>query len=110
MHELSITKNIIAIVEAKAQGRRVQRVKLVIGKLSGIEPTSIRFCYDLCSAGTLLQQSELEIDEIEGRGECQKCNRSVELEVPLGVCPCPERGPLAIVQGNELLVKEMEVA
>jgi len=36
MHELGITRNIVAIVGDAANGRRVRRVMLDIGKLSGV--------------------------------------------------------------------------
>lgn len=36
MHELSITQNIVAIVSEYAEGKKVQRVLLEVGKLSAI--------------------------------------------------------------------------
>lgn len=109
MHELSITRNIVAIVSERAKGRTVTKVRLLIGKLSGIEVPAIRFCYDLCAEGTPLAGSELVIDEVEGRGTCEKCGEVVQLSQPVAICPCPERARLRIDQGEELLVKEMEV-
>ncbi|MHC5825016.1 MAG: hydrogenase/urease maturation nickel metallochaperone HypA, partial [Nostoc sp.] len=47
MHELGITKNIVAIVAEHARGAKVQRVLLEIGKLSAIMPNAIRFCFDI---------------------------------------------------------------
>ncbi|MEC7192467.1 MAG: hydrogenase maturation nickel metallochaperone HypA, partial [SAR324 cluster bacterium] len=46
MHELSITQNLVAIVEEHARGQRVKRVTLEIGKLSGVMADAIRFCFD----------------------------------------------------------------
>ena len=50
MHELSITRNIGAIVGEHARGRKVTRVRLKIGKLSAIMPDAIRFCFELHAA------------------------------------------------------------
>ena len=66
MHELSITRNVVAIVAEKAVGARVSRVKLQIGKRSGIEPGAIRFCFPICAADTVLAGATLEIDEPDG--------------------------------------------
>tara|TARA_A100001015_G_scaffold307351_1_gene403085 strand:- start:899 stop:1036 length:138 start_codon:yes stop_codon:yes gene_type:complete len=45
MHELSITQNLVAIVEGHAQGQPVKRVTLEIGKLSGVMADAIHFCF-----------------------------------------------------------------
>jgi len=105
MHELAITRN---IVDEKAAGRRVRRVRLQVGKLSGIEVQAIQFCYELCAEGTALEGSQLEVDEIEGSGRCVDCGERVALERPIAICPCPKRATLEIEAGEELLVKEME--
>ena len=45
MHELGISRNIVAIVGDAAKGRRVRRVTLEIGKLSGVMADAIVFCF-----------------------------------------------------------------
>ena len=67
MHELSITRNVVAIVSERAQGQRVTRVRLEIGRLSAVVPDSIRFCFDICAQGTPLEGAELEIVESAGQ-------------------------------------------
>jgi hydrogenase nickel incorporation protein HypA/HybF len=61
VHELSITRNVVAIVSERAAGQRVTRVRLEIGRLSAVVPESIRFCFDICAQGTVLEGAELEI-------------------------------------------------
>lgn len=65
MHEFGITQNIVAIVTEHAKGAKVQRVLLEIGKLSAIMPDAIRFCFDICTQGTVLEGATLEILEIQ---------------------------------------------
>ena len=67
MHELSITRNVVAIVSERAEGQRVTRVRLEIGRLSAVVPDSIRFCFDICAQGTPLEGAELEIVESAGQ-------------------------------------------
>jgi hydrogenase nickel incorporation protein HypA/HybF len=67
MHELGITRNIVAIVTEHAGGARVKRVSLEIGKLSAVLPDAIRFCFDVCSRDTLLEGAELTIHESAGQ-------------------------------------------
>lgn len=107
MHELSITRNIIAIVSEHAAGQQIMRVRLQVGKLSAIMPEAIRFCFDLCAAGTAAEGAKLEIDEIAGLAECEACNKEIVLTVPAGRCAACG-GTLRITAGEELLIKEIE--
>ncbi len=61
MHELGITRNIVAIVAEAAKGRPVRRVTLEIGKLSGVMSEAIAFCFDVVAQGTPLEGAALEI-------------------------------------------------
>jgi hydrogenase nickel incorporation protein HypA/HybF len=67
VHELSITRNVVAIVSERAVGQRMTRVRLEIGRLSAVVPDSIRFCFDICAQGTPLEGAELEIVESAGQ-------------------------------------------
>ncbi|MBE9228063.1 hydrogenase maturation nickel metallochaperone HypA [Phormidium sp. LEGE 05292] len=109
MHELGITRNIVAIATEHANGYPVKRVTLEIGKLTAILPDSIRFCFDVCSQGTLLEGAKLEIIEIPGLAHCRQCQTEVSLEMPYGICHACGSSDLEIFQGEELKIKELEV-
>jgi hydrogenase nickel incorporation protein HypA/HybF len=108
MHELGITQNIVAIVAEHAQDAKVQRVSLEIGKLSAIMPDAIRFCFDVCCQGTVLEGAILEIIEIPGLGQCRQCGAEIPLEQPFGVCGCGSV-ELNLIAGEELKIREMEI-
>ena len=110
MHELSITRSIVAVVAERAGERRVSAVRLAIGKLSGVDVGAVRFCFDACAQGTVLAGAALVIDEIPGRGRCDACGREVELVEPLLRCGCSPTTMLSVVSGDELLVRSMEVS
>lgn len=109
MHELGITRNLVAICAERAQGAKVQRVTLVVGKLSAILPDAIRFCFDICAKGTALEGAALDIVEPPGRGRCRVCEAEVELNALGGRCACGSRD-LQVISGEELKIREMEVA
>jgi len=52
VHELAITRNVVAIVGEAAKGRRVTHMTLEIGKLSGVPADAVAFCFDIVAAGT----------------------------------------------------------
>jgi hydrogenase nickel incorporation protein HypA/HybF len=109
MHELGLTRNIVSIVSEKAQGAKVTRVILEIGKLSAVLPDAIRFCFDIVSQGTVLDGADLEIIETRGKGKCQACGIQFELEHPYGQCPCGS-ADITLLDGQQLLIKQMVTA
>jgi len=108
MHELSISRNIVAIVGEAARGRRVRRVTLEIGKLSGVMCEALAFSFDLVAQGTAVEGAALDIREIEGRARCLQCD--AELVVPdfFTVCRCGSRR-LSHLSGEELNVKSIDL-
>ena len=109
MHELSITRDVVAICAEHARGAQVRRVTLEIGKLSAVMPDAVRFCFDVCARGTPLEGAELEIVEPDGQAVCRACGAGVGLTQLFGRCECGSTD-LRLVAGDELKVREMEVA
>ncbi|MBE9216624.1 hydrogenase maturation nickel metallochaperone HypA [Plectonema cf. radiosum LEGE 06105] len=108
MHELGITQNIVSIVSEYAEGKKVQRVLLEIGKLSAIMPDAVQFCFDICSQGTVLENANLEIIKTPGLAVCRQCGAEISLEKPFGKCNCGST-QLDLIAGEELKIKEIEV-
>lgn len=108
MHELGISRNIVAVVEEAARGRRVRRVRLEIGKLSGVMRGAIEFSFDLVAAGTPIAGAVLEIEEIDGRGRCSDCATELALPTFFTACPCGSRRVKPIA-GEELNIKSVDL-
>ena len=109
MHELKITQNVVAAISEQAKGAKVQRVLLEIGKLSGIMPEAVRYCFDVCSQGTVAEGAVLAIQEVPGLARCRQCGAEIPLfDQPLGVCQCGSV-ELVLIRGQDLKVKEIEV-
>ena len=56
------------------------RVVLEIGRLSGVVPDALRFCFEICAKDTILDGAALEIREIAGRAHCGACGADVALD------------------------------
>ena len=108
MHELSLACSIVEACAERAGNDRVLRVTLEVGQLAAVLPDALRFCFDVCAQGTVLEGATLDILEMPGRGVCRNCGRSTAVSSPYGLCECG--GVLHIVGGRELRMKEMEVA
>jgi hydrogenase nickel incorporation protein HypA/HybF len=108
MHELGITRNVVAIASEAARGARVRKVTLEIGMLSGVMTEAIRFCFDTVSAGTSLAGAELEIREIEGQARCKACGSLYALPTLFTACACGSRDCERLA-GEELKIKFIEL-
>lgn len=108
MHELSIATAVVEACAERAGGARVLRVRVEIGQLTAVLPDALRFCFDICAQGTDVEGAELQILETPGRAVCEACGASVTLSSPFGRCDCG--GILRILAGNEMRVKDMEIA
>ena len=108
MHELALTQSIVEICAERAQGAKVRRVILEIGSLAAVMPDALRFCFDMCAAGSELEGARLEIIDIAGRGRCRVCDTQMEMKDYLARCGCGSFD-IECIAGEGLRVKEMEV-
>ncbi|WP_131739421.1 hydrogenase maturation nickel metallochaperone HypA/HybF [Actinomadura roseirufa] len=109
MHELAITESVIDAISEQLSEMRVTVVHLEIGRLSGVLPDAVRFCFELAGEGTCVAGARLEITEPEGRGTCRACAGSFAARDPLAVCPCGS-ADVAITGGDGLRITGVEVA
>jgi hydrogenase nickel incorporation protein HypA/HybF len=109
VHELAITESLVGAVVEHVGAAKVLRVQLVIGRLSGVVPDAVRFCFDVCAEGTSLAGAQLDIVEAPGRAQCRDCQASVELDDLIALCPCGSAN-LQLLSGQELRLSEVEVA
>jgi hydrogenase nickel incorporation protein HypA/HybF len=108
MHELSITESLVERVCEGAEGARVLRVVVEIGKLSAVVPHAVRACFDVCAQGTAIEGAVLEVVEIGGRGRCRECGAEIDVPDLLSGCACGSHD-LEILRGEELRIREVEV-
>lgn len=108
MHELGITRNIVAIVGDAAKGRKVRRVTLDIGDLTGVLGEAVAFCFETVAKGTALEGAILDIRRIAGRARCDACGLEFDQATLFSPCRCGSRR-LTRLQGEELRIKSMEV-
>jgi hydrogenase nickel incorporation protein HypA/HybF len=109
MHELALTESVVTAVAERVGAAKVTRVQLEIGRLSGVAPDSVRFCFDVCAEGTALAGAMLDIVETPGRAQCRDCQAQVELDDLIALCVCGSAN-LQLQSGQELRIIEVEVA
>lgn len=109
MHELGITRNLVAIVSEQAHGQRVRRVWLEIGARTALMPDAVRFCFDVVAQGTVLEGAALDILEILPGLQCEDCGSCAASIDELRHCAQCGSSKLRRRSGDELNIKAMEV-
>ena len=77
MHELSIARSIVELVEEQADNRGasvVEELELEIGHLSGVEIQTLAFALDSAIKGSKLEKARIIRHYIES---CPRCRLSV---------------------------------
>jgi len=113
MHEMSLAEGMLQIVVAAARSadaRRVQAVRLELGALSHVERDALRFCFDAVTRDSVAEGARLEILETPGRAWCMPCGTSVELQRLGDACPHCGSYQLQVTQGEEMRVRDIEIA
>ncbi len=111
MHELSITQSLLEIVNqevAKHAISKVTIVKLQVGKLSAIQPTSLTFCFEFLTKGTPVEGAELVIEVVPVRARCLGCEESFEVNGLLFACPNCSGRNIEMISGRELSIIEIQ--
>jgi hydrogenase nickel incorporation protein HypA/HybF len=108
MHELSITCSIVECVTETAKGRKVHRVTVEIGELSGVACDSISFWFPEVARGTEAAEASLEIREIAAVACCETCGAEFQTPSILTTCSC---GSFRFkrLSGEELNLKSIEL-
>ena len=112
MHEMSLAEGVLQLIE-DAAGRdaftRVRTIWVEIGRLSGVEPEALAFCFDAVTRGSIAEGAQLEIVHVPGSGHCVECGRDTELEAVYDACRHCGAVPVQVTGGTEMRVKELEV-
>ena len=109
MHELAITQSVVEAVTERTGSAPVTSVRLRVGRLAGIVPDAMRFCFELVTAGTPLEGAALEFEQPEGRGRCRSCDAEFVLADLILLCDCGS-ADVEVLAGRELAVASVVLA
>ncbi len=113
MHEMSLAEGIREIVldQARQHGfARVTCLRLEIGRFAGVEKPALEFAFDVVMRGSPAEGARLEMLDLPGRALCFDCETTVEIDSRLSPCPRCGGGRLLPEGGDEMRIKDMEVA
>ncbi len=113
MHEMSLCEGLRSLIEEQAQRHavdRFSRVRLEIGRFAGVEKEALAFAFDVVMRGSVAEGARLEMIDLPGRALCYDCMKEVEIAARLDPCPDCGGGKLMPQGGDEMRLKDLEIA
>jgi hydrogenase nickel incorporation protein HypA/HybF len=113
MHELGIAQNILEIVRQsvlREQIEAVRGIKIRVGRLSGVVPDSLDFCFNAIVSDTDMRRASLVIEQVPTASECRDCMHRFQVEEFDFACPACRSTNLELISGKELEIIEIELA
>lgn len=113
MHELGVVFYIIDQVEEVArenQAASISKITVQIGEVSTVIPSYLEDCFQWArSRHPLVENAELVVEPIEAVTFCDDCGKNYATIQHGRICPYCGSGRTWLMQGNECLIKEIEV-
>jgi len=112
MHEFWVTENIldIALKEAeKAQAKKITKINLVVGELTGFVPDCIEFYFETMSKNTIAEKASLHFELTPAQLRCRDCSSVFEPKESGWQCPECHSQSVEIIGGRDLYLASMEV-
>lgn len=112
MHELSVTQSIlnIALQSAhKAGAKRVNKIKIAVGEMTGYVPQYVQEYFNIVSRDTIAEKAELEFIKVPASAECLDCGRETKLAGFKFVCEHCGSQNLKLIHGREFLVESIDI-
>ena len=111
MHEVAVAQRMVEIALRAADengGGRVVAARLLLGKLTCVDPETLDFAFGVATRGTLAQGCRLEIVRIPARLRCRSCQLEHERDL---LEPCPACGAAGgeVLQGRELRLDAIDL-
>lgn len=114
MHELGVVFHVIDDVIDIAKENNAEQINTVVlevGQVSGIVHDYLTDCWNwAASKHEVTKDCRLKIETIEAITHCEECGQNYDTVSHGKICPNCNSEKTYLVQGNEFVIKEIEVA
>ncbi|WP_263832782.1 hydrogenase maturation nickel metallochaperone HypA [Sulfurospirillum oryzae] len=112
MHEFSIVNALLEMCEKNArehEAKKVTKVEIKVGKLSGVEPHLLETAFDTFKEETVCDGAEfvMHVQDIVIR--CQSCQNEAELSKNEFCCPKCMSTDVSVIDGEEMYLMRLEM-
>ena len=111
MHEMSITRNLIAVAEKAARDNGAEAVvgiRIGVGRYSGIIPEYVVRCFDILKPGTIAEEASLSFEELPTRIRCRQCGAEDEPDEATSGCRHCGASDVQMISGFDAAIISIE--
>ncbi len=116
MHEMSIVNSVVdKVIEyaSREQADRVLGITLVVGELHDVVDSLMESCFQYLARGTIAEGASLHLVKVPMRAQCTDCLLVYPMDLKRKeTLVCPECGSSSfkIFNGNEFIIRDIEIA
>jgi hydrogenase nickel incorporation protein HypA/HybF len=112
MHEVAIMTEALRMAEDAAQSagaKRILKLRLRLGSLSGVVEESLRFAFDVVASETMAAGAVLEIERVQAACWCATCQAEFDCVDFFNECPRCHNPSGDFRRGRELEIAAVEL-
>ncbi|MDY0234100.1 MAG: hydrogenase/urease nickel incorporation protein HypA [Sulfurimonas sp.] len=112
MHEYSIVQSLLDSCEENAiknNAKKVTKVVIKIGVMSGVEPELLRTAFETFKEKTLCEEAEFVINIQQIIVKCNSCQAESTIEGIEYYCPACQSADLDVLDGEDMYLMQLEL-
>ena len=112
MHEQSIVESLLALAlenAEKEKAKKIIRLYLVVGELSGVVEDAVNFHFNFLSRDTIAEGASIFFMNMPAQFQCRNCKTTYSPEKQNYHCPNCGEQKVDIISGRELYLERMEI-
>jgi hydrogenase nickel incorporation protein HypA/HybF len=100
----------LALEKAReAEAKKITRINLVVGELSGVVPDCVQFYFDQISKNTIAEGAALNFETKPTQLKCRQCGTAFTPANHEWACPQCQEASVEITSGRECYLESIEV-
>lgn len=111
MHETALMQNLLSTVSQAVERngvKRVNRVTLVIGRLSNVMPDALSFAFEAMTQEGFMKGAALEMKFQPAVARCGVCGCEYQADSFPIVCPVCAGRDFSLISGEEVYIESMD--
>ncbi|NLM99812.1 MAG: hydrogenase maturation nickel metallochaperone HypA [Campylobacteraceae bacterium] len=112
MHEFSIIHSLLDLCEENAKAndaKKVLKVEIKIGKLSGVEPHLLKMAFETFKEKTICEEADLIMHIQDIIINCHSCFSESKLDKNEFLCPLCGSSDVSTIDGEEMYLMRLEM-
>ncbi|MFD0890432.1 hydrogenase maturation nickel metallochaperone HypA [Streptosporangium algeriense] len=107
MHEFGIAEAILTAVEERAEGRRVERVRVHAGAMLRVTEPQVSHAFAKVAEGSLAEGAKVELLIVPAQLICRRCGQTAAAFVPRAACVECDGTDVETVGGDDLFLESV---